>query len=117
MNSIEKDSTGTRRLAAVILYETSSPSPDYKPLYEEDIVLIEAISKEDAENRAITHAQEQKGSYQNEDGETITNTFKSLIDVQLMEPELGHGSSLYTRYFHSYEAYARFEPLLQGQPL
>ena len=103
--------------AAVIIYETSSPSTTYKPLYEEEVALIEASSEEEAKERAISHANEQETSYENQYGETITNSFKLLADIQLIQSKPEHGTSIYTRFFRNYDAYAAFEPLLEGEEL
>lgn len=107
-----------RRYAAVLLFETSCLSPSYKPLYEEEIVLIEASSEEAAKRSAVEYAKQQECSYENQYKETITNSFKLLLDIQLMQSDkLSHGTTLYTRHFRDYKAYEAFEPLLAGQPL
>ena len=39
------------------------------------------------------------------------------MDVQRIDAEIGHGSTLYVRHFRDYSAYEAFEPLLAGQLL
>ena len=106
-----------RYYATVLLFATSSPSPNYSPLYEEEIVLIEALSEAEARVKAVEYAKEQEGTYSNERQEMITNTFEKLVDIQLMQPDLEHGSTLYARHFRDYSAYEAFEPLLAGKGL
>ncbi|EDX82539.1 hypothetical protein S7335_1243 [Synechococcus sp. PCC 7335] len=97
--------------AAVLVFETSSDAPGYKPLYSEEIMLIEATSEEQASASAKACAKGQETSYQNEYCETIQVRFKSLVDVQLMQFEPSHGATVYCRHFHSYPAYEAFELL------
>ena len=103
--------------AAVIIFESSSEASDYENLYEEEIVRICAGSKDEARENAIAYAKGAEHSYQNEAGETISVTFKSLIDVQLMIEESEGVQTLYFRHFRDYGAYEAFEPLLKGQAL
>jgi len=42
---------------AVILYESSSNNPGYKPLCQECFVLIKASSLKEAQEKAFTHAE------------------------------------------------------------
>lgn len=98
---------------AVILYESSSSAPEYKPLYEECFVLVKAISVEEAYEKALSHAKEQEGSYQNEYKDTITWSLKQVVDVNsVLSDEFDDGIELYARHFRNYEAYRLFEPLL-----
>lgn len=107
-----------KRYTAVILYVATAPALDEAPLYEEEVVLIEAHSEAEAKHKAIEYAKQQETSYKNGDGETIVNTFKGIVDVQRMiDAEMAHGSTLYVRHFRDYQAYESFEPMLKGEPL
>ncbi len=100
---------------AVILYEAQSDAPDYKPLYEESFVLVEASTEDEARGKAAIHAQGQLSSYQNEFGETITWVEKQIVDVSpVLTDTIDDGSELYTRHFRDYQAYSAFEPMLAG---
>ncbi len=100
---------------AIIIYESSSNSPDYKPLYQESFVLIKATSLEEAKEKALIHALQQQGSYQNENNDTITWSLKQIVDVNsVLYDGLDNGTELYARHFRNYEAYCLFEPLLSG---
>ena len=103
---------------AVILYETSSTAPEYKPLYQECFVLIKATSSEEANEKALIYAMRQEGSYQNEYNETITWSLKQVVDVNsVLYDEFEDGTELYARHFRNYEAYRLWEPLLSdGEP-
>lgn len=101
---------------AVILYESSSDAPEYKPLYQESFVLLKATSLEEAETKALVHGTQEQVSYQNENQETIRWSLKQVIDVNsVLDDELDDGSELYVRHFRNYQAYCAFEPLLSGE--
>jgi hypothetical protein len=101
---------------AVILYESSSETPGYKPLYQESFVLIKAASEEEAKVKAQAHGAKEETSYLNENQETITWSLKQLIDVTpVLDERLDDGTELYVRHFRNYDAYREFEPLLGGK--
>jgi len=100
---------------AVLLYESSSAAPGYRPLYDESFVLIKASSPEEAKEKASTYAKREQTSYRNEQGEEISWSLKQVIDVTaVLDESLEDGSDLYSRHFRNYEAYRLFEPLLAG---
>lgn len=102
---------------AVLVYETFSDDSDYQPLYEEEILLVEASSEDEAKECAVRAAKSRETSYKNQYGQTINVRFKHLLDVQAMQEMPGDGSTVYSRYFRDYSAYENFEPLLKGQAL
>ena len=103
---------------AVILFESSSNVPDYKPLYEECFVFIKANSLEEARDKALVYGHEQQGSYQNEDKDIITWSLKQIVDVNsVLYDEFNNGTELYARHFRNYQAYSLFDPLLSGEKL
>jgi Domain of unknown function (DUF4288) len=100
---------------AVVVYESSSNAPDYQKLYEEDYVLVQASSDEGAQQKASQIAQQKQTTYKNEQGENITWTLKHILDVSpVLSENFEHGSELYACFFHNYQAYVAFEPLLSG---
>lgn len=100
---------------ALLLYEASSPAPDYKPLYEETFVLIQATSIEEAREKANRYALREQTSYFNGQGEEINRLLKHVVDVNAVLYETFEDETeLYARYFRNYEAYRLFEPLLGG---
>jgi len=108
----------SQRYVAISIYESSSPAPDYKPLFEECLTIIEAESEEQARQKTQTAALEAQHSYQNQYGATITVTLKQIVDVALvLEQPMGDGANLYARFFRNYQAYCDFEPLLSGEAL
>ena len=114
------EESATQYYSAVLVFESSSPALGYAPLYEEQIVLFVASSEADARAKAITYGQQEEFSYQNCYEETITISFKQLVEVQssLYEGEqLEAGTEVYSRHFRDYAAYEAFEPLLRGQAL
>jgi hypothetical protein len=101
---------------AIVLSEASSDAEGYKPLYEETFVLIKALSLDEARAKVLDYASQQQVTYQNENGEIIRWSLKSVIDVS---PVLYDGfedeTELYARHFRNYEAYRSFEPLLLSE--
>ena len=106
--------------AAVLIFESLFPNGEYRTSYEEEIVLIEAPSREAAReaarDRAKAHGKASEHCYRNEKGETIEIKFKQLISIQKMN-EPTAGSTLYSRSFIDYAAYEKFEPMLKGEAM
>lgn len=104
---------------AILLYESHSPaSTDYRPLYQEDVVLLYADSEDAAKERAAQHGRAQETTYRNADGETISVALKHVVDVNpVLDADLSQDADLYSRHFRDYAAYQRFEPLLSGEQL
>lgn len=102
--------------AAVLIFESAFPKGECRTMYEEEIVMIEASSREEAKDKAISQGKDSEHTYQNENGETIEIKFKRLISVQRMD-QPAPGSTLYSRSFTDYAAYEQFEPMLKGQAM
>ncbi|MEH2071575.1 MAG: DUF4288 domain-containing protein [Nostoc sp.] len=106
---------------AVILYESSSDALDYQPLYQECFVLLKASSLEKAKSKAVSYGKKQEVSYKNKDRETITWSWKQVIDVNSVLDDdfdlANNGVDLYARHFRNYEAYHSFEPFLSQEEL
>lgn len=102
--------------AAVLIFESLFPNGEYRTSYEEEIVLIEAPSREAARDRAKAHGKASEHCYRNEKGETIEIKFKQLISIQKMD-EPTAGSTLHSRSFTDYAAYEKFEPMLKGEAM
>ncbi|MFG2445247.1 DUF4288 domain-containing protein [Nocardia fluminea] len=102
----------------IVLYESTSDSPDYVTLYREDLVLVYEESEAAARNTMHERAKHEEGSHQNVHGETITLSFKCIVDVSpTVDADLTGGGDLYSRHFRNYEAYRRMDALLDGDPL
>ncbi|QYN16601.1 DUF4288 domain-containing protein [Amycolatopsis sp. DSM 110486] len=98
---------------AVVLYEATSDSPAYEPLYREDFVLVYAESEEAAREAVTRRVEGETGSHRNEQGELITLRCKRVVDVaRALEDDLTHDADLYARHFRDFAAYRRFEPLM-----
>ncbi|MBE9079737.1 DUF4288 domain-containing protein [Romeria aff. gracilis LEGE 07310] len=103
---------------AIVLYESASTASDYQSLYEEEMVLVEASTEEEARAKGLEYAKHQESSYLNDSGETITQRFKCLVDVQqVLYDQFKDGTPLYARHFRNLDAYQAFEPLLSGKEL
>ena len=86
--------------AARLLFERSfDGGPPAPALYEETVVLLKGSGMAEAEKKATKLGKAASHSYKNVDGETITWTFKEVLDVvQLNEAEIGEGSEVYSRF-------------------
>lgn len=117
MNTEEQ---ATAFYSAVVVFENSSPAPGHPTLYEEEVILMTAESEEEAQAKAISYAKASEFCYKNGYDETITVSFKLLLEVQSLSGELedlNTGVAVYGRFFRDYDAYEAFEPLLKGQKL
>lgn len=101
--------------SAILVYESSSSAAGYEPLYEETITVFLATSEDHAAEKARAHGRSRQVTYENEDRETITWSFKHLVDVSEVSEEVGDGTEIYTRHFRDYQAYCAFETLLPQQ--
>ena len=107
----------TEYYAAVVIFENTSPAADYEMLYEETVVLIAAESREVAREKALSYGKASEHSYKNCYDETITVSFKRLVDVKPLIDELKDfekGVEVYYRYFDDYAVYRAFEPESEG---
>lgn len=91
---------------AVVIIESAIANSTYQPLYEERFLLIKATSEEDASEKAIQQSNEPL-SYQNQYGETVTWTFKEVVEVKAVDyDKIADGTEIFTRFFRNYEAYS-----------
>jgi ABC-type antimicrobial peptide transport system permease subunit len=103
---------------AVLVYESSSSSSDYKALFEESFMLVKATSIEEARQKTQQYADAHTSTFKNEAGDSITWNLKHVVDVNqvLYDVDLD-GTEIYARHFRNYQAYKDFEPLLSGEKL
>jgi hypothetical protein len=102
----------------VLVFETSSDSSSDRPLYSEEFFSIEAASDTEAKEKAIAKGKASEHNYKNREGDTITVTFKTLVDVQEpLEATPQNEGVIYVRHFRNYQAYELFEPMLKGESL
>jgi hypothetical protein len=100
---------------AVVVYESSSESLGYKPLFEESFMLVKANSLEEAQQKTHQYASDRTSTYKNEAGDSITWNLKHVLDVtQVLDDITSDGTEIYARHFRNYRAYTEFEPLLSG---
>lgn len=103
---------------AILLFESSSPAADYRPLYREDIVTLRAPSLREARDRAERHGLDAQTSHSNQAGEEISDRLVEVVDVA---PALSENDTspadLYSRHFRDLTSYRTFEPLPDGEAL
>jgi Domain of unknown function (DUF4288) len=103
---------------AVVVYESSSDSPAYEPLFEESFMILKASSLEEAQQKANQNATAHMSSFKNEAGDSIVWKLKHIVDVnQVLYDANTDGAEIYARHFRDYQAYREFEPLLSGKEL
>ncbi len=99
------DSHNQSLYVVVLLLESTISQPDYEPLYEERFLLIKADSEEDAMKKAIQQSN-QPLIYQNQYSETVTWTFKEVVEAKEVNiDKLVDGTEIFARFFQNYEAY------------
>ncbi|MFR9752770.1 DUF4288 domain-containing protein [Nocardia sp. 004] len=100
---------------AITLFEFTSDAPDYVPLYREDVTLLYAESEEEARELAEENFRSDEETYKNEAGYNVTVTPTAVIDiVAALIDDLSEGGDLYSRHFRDFEAYSKWEPMLNG---
>ncbi|MDQ1304492.1 MAG: hypothetical protein QG671_319 [Actinomycetota bacterium] len=110
------DAVRPRAFIALLLSRSSSDRQGYRPLWQEDVVLLRAASLTEARAKARARGEQAQTSYANEYGETIVWTFERIVDVaEVIEDDLSGDADLYSRAFRNYQAYADFEALLNGE--
>jgi hypothetical protein len=106
MNIQNQSSVPTSTYIATIIYESSSDSADYEPLFEESLLAIKATSEEEAMSRVTEYVANSIHSYKNQYGETITWSFKQLERVQpALSDTLPDGEEIFSRFFRDFAAY------------
>lgn len=96
----------------VAVYEASSDTPNFSPLYEERFILLRASSEEEARNKANVITQASTHDYVNIEGHNVRFSCKCIVDVALaIDDTMRDGAEIYGRYFKDFEAYKRFELL------
>jgi hypothetical protein len=103
------DEPSPQLYAALLLYEASSPADGFKPVYEETVTLINATSKEHATARAREFGTSREHQYLNQYGETVAWSLLRVVDISEIIAPIGDGAEIYSRYFHSLDAYRAFE--------
>ncbi|MEQ9450859.1 MAG: DUF4288 domain-containing protein [Pseudomonadales bacterium] len=71
---------------------------------EEQIVLVQASSSEEAASRAIEICRESCLSYEAADGGSISTTIAGLGGIFQIDDELSHGAELFSRHLDAREA-------------
>lgn len=98
---------------AIILYERLSSSSAAKSLYEENYLLITALSQEEAEQKAELYGQQNQPHYKNVNGDEIHWSFIKVESVHLtLESISPDVTPIHSRYFEdmpTYERYRRIE--------
>jgi hypothetical protein len=77
---------------------------NYKPLWEEQIVLFQAVSESDAEAKATAYGQSHQHEYTNDEGTLIRWSFQKVERVYAVESTaLVDGTELFSRFLRDSE--------------
>ncbi len=96
----------------VIVYKSSSPAPDYLPLYEETFSLIRAESADAARARALVLAGTRAATFVNHRGQETTWELHQIVDISpILQDDIGEVTALYSRRFQDFTAYQAIDPL------
>jgi hypothetical protein len=74
-------SLGEIAFVAIVVYESSSETPDYVPLYDESFLVLKARTKDEAYQRVEQYVSTEMTSYLNESGERIVWRLRRIVDV------------------------------------
>ncbi|WP_328393463.1 DUF4288 domain-containing protein [Nocardia sp. NBC_00416] len=100
---------------AITLFKFTSDAPDYVPLYREDTTLLYAESEAEARELAEENFRSDEGTYKNEAGYNVTVTPTAVVDVvAALIDDLSEGGDLYSRHFRDFEAYSKWETMLDN---
>ncbi|MGW0178226.1 DUF4288 domain-containing protein [Nocardia sp. NPDC003345] len=98
---------------AITLFEFTSDAPDHVPLYREDVTLLYADSEAQARELAEENFRSDGETYTSAAGYNVTVTPTAVIDVvAALIDDLSEGGDLYARHFRDFEAYSKWEPML-----
>ena len=101
---------------AVLVIESSSDSPGYRPLYEESFVLVSAESEEEAQEKGREYGKQHEATYEDEHHQRISWKLKHIVEVRRVEDAtFDDGTQLYSRLFRDYASYSAFEPQISGE--
>ena len=101
--------------AGVLVTKSASDREDYVPLFEESVVVVTALDEDEARRKIqALAARESQTSYLTADGARVSWELVHVLDVQALRTAPEDGATVYARHFRDYEAYRRFEPLLDG---
>ncbi|WP_433223446.1 DUF4288 domain-containing protein [Microtetraspora malaysiensis] len=91
---------------AILVFKTQVGGGYAPPRFSEDIVLLHALSLDEARAAADSRGREDETSYANEYGETVTWTFVGVADVrEALYDSLDEDVSLYSRSFDELTRY------------
>lgn len=104
----------TQYYVAVIVYQSTSASPNYTPLYEECITVVKADTAAEAKSKVEDLAKHRSTQYQNAAGQEIAWSLYQIIDISpMLADSFDAVTEIYARHFRDIEAYGQFETLLK----
>lgn len=85
-------------------------SDDSEPLWEERIILVDALSEEEAVEKAYTFVSQNECNYQNDDAVTVSWKFEKIERVYEIDSDLRDGTELFSRFLRNKEVESILTP-------
>ncbi len=92
----------------------SDRDDDHEPLWEERILLIDALNGEEAEAKAAEIAQQGEQTVNTAEGATVNWRFQQVERTCLIEDTIEDGVELFSRFLRESEALSMLTPFDDG---
>ncbi|MEJ2365322.1 MAG: DUF4288 domain-containing protein [Deltaproteobacteria bacterium] len=92
-----------------LLYEAVRENND-APLWEERIILINAIDEVEAEGKAKQYAHKEEISYETGNGSRVKWVFRQVERIYMIDDELGDGAEVFSRFLRDSEVKSMLTP-------
>lgn len=97
--------------SALFLVEALVGKDHHETLYEEKLVLIEALDEGEAQKKAKALFDDGSLTYHNVYGEEVQWTPVKIVGIcEIMDSSLRNGTELHSRYFRDLSDYEKVEP-------
>lgn len=92
-----------------LLYVAERENND-APLWEERIILVNAVDEVEAEVKAKQYALEEEVSYKTDNGSTVKWVFRQIERIYMIDDELVDGAELFSRFLRDSEVKSMLKP-------
>lgn len=93
------------------LHQNSSDDQPTERLWEEQILLVQAIDGEEARAKAENYGRKAEHTYQNSEGDVVEWSFHALGQVyEILEDSIADGVEVFARFLKTEEAHSLLRP-------
>ena len=97
--------------ASLLFKSQHEPPSSGEPLWEEKIILLEALDESAAQNKAAQHGKAENHQYRNEKGDLVSWSFVCVERLcQVDDTVLKDGSELFSRFLRDSEVKSLLTP-------